>query len=61
MYDKAVNNYAYALEFVLNSYKVWKMCNKAVDISPECHALEEMIDKTGFISSFLFMILTMIL
>ena len=37
------------------------MCNKAVDISPECHALEEMIDKTGFISSFLFMILTMIL
>ena len=46
MYNIAVNDYAYALEFVLNSYKVWKMCNKAVDISPECYeTIEETIDK----------------
>ena len=31
MCDKAVDNYAHALQFVPNCYKIQKMCNKSVD------------------------------
>ena len=31
MYNKAVDNYAHALEFVLDCYKTQKMCSKPVD------------------------------
>ena len=34
MSNKAVNNYAEALEFVADCFKTPKMCNKAVDNYP---------------------------
>ena len=34
MCDKAVNNYAYALEFVPDGYQTQTMYNKAVNNSP---------------------------
>ena len=34
MCDKAVNNYAYALEFVPNRHKTQEVCDKAVDDNP---------------------------
>ena len=35
MCNKAVHNYVHALECLLNSYRTWKMGNKAADASPE--------------------------
>ena len=34
MYNKAVHNYAHALEFVPEYYKNWEMCNKAANTFP---------------------------
>ena len=52
MCDKAVDNYAYALEFIPDCYKTQKMCNKAINtypspilFVPECYKTQEMCDK----------------
>ena len=49
MYNKAVDNYPNALDFVPACYKTQKMCDKAVDtypstitFVPECFMTEEM-------------------
>ena len=34
VYNKAVDNYSYALEFVPECYKTQKMCDKVVDSHP---------------------------
>ena len=34
MYNKAVDNYAHALEFVPECYKTWEMWNKAANTFP---------------------------
>ena len=56
MCNKAVDNYPYALEFLLECYKTKKLCDKAVDIHPstkhfvpECYKTQEICDKADFL------------
>ena len=52
MYNKAVDNYRHALQFVPECYKTLYMCYKAIDtysaltkFVPECYKTQEMCDK----------------
>ena len=52
IYNKAVDNFLHALEFVPERYKSQKMCDKAVssfpsttEFVPECFMTQEMCDK----------------
>ena len=57
MWNKAVDNYAYALEFVSDCYKSQKMWNIVVktyppmQFIPECYKTEEMCVKAIWICS----------
>ena len=58
--NKAVDNYAHALEFVRDCYKTQKMCVKTVDTClfkfdsvPDQYKTQEMCDKTVFNDPFM--------
>ena len=65
MYNKAVDNFLHALEFVPERCKTQKMCDKAVssfpsatEFVPECFMTQEMCDK--LMGTFLYLILYLI-
>ena len=57
--DKAIDNCSCALEFVLDSYKIKKICNKAVNtyssamqFIPECFKTKDACDKEVYVCHF---------